>query len=195
VYFDPSNPSKVLYQPEQVPSQGWYRRGPPMFLSEGIDGITALYSGAAEQLGDPLLFGANLGKPGAFTDAFGLAQAGGTKAGFECFLEQAFYGNFVSEFGNLANPGIALFNRITNGSFGVCPTPTGAPAVMAAAPSYPGYPKPSPCTFNKMQNGLSQCAPDTNTYGRFNTAKTPYCLNSPIVPPITANPYPIPGLN
>jgi hypothetical protein len=164
-----------------------------MFLSEGIDGIFTLYAGAAAQLGDPLLFGANLGKPGAFTDPFGLAQAGGgTKQGFTCFLEQAFYGNFISEFGNLVNPPIALLNQILGLGFAACPVPTGAPAVMAAAPSYPGYPKPKPCTLNRMQNGVDQCAPDTNTYGGANTNKVPYCLNGPLTDGSLNNPYPVP---
>lgn len=29
--------------PEQIPPQGWYRRGYPMFLTEGIDGIATLH--------------------------------------------------------------------------------------------------------------------------------------------------------
>ncbi|KAH0044505.1 hypothetical protein KCU78_g379, partial [Aureobasidium melanogenum] len=56
----------VSYQPEQIPPQGWYRRGFPMFLSEGIDGIITFYSGIAEILGEPELFGANTGTPGDF---------------------------------------------------------------------------------------------------------------------------------
>jgi hypothetical protein len=168
-----------------------------MFLSEGIDGIVTLYQGAAELLGNEDLFGANVGSPGAFTGAFGLKQVatGGTKQGFLCFLEQAIYGNFVSEFSGLINPGIALVNQLFNGTSGICPTPTGAPAVMAAAPKYPGYPKPAPCTLNKMQNGVNQCAPDTNTYGRTNSAKQPYCLNNPVKAATSSNPIPIPILN
>ena len=49
-YFN-SSTGAVTYQPEQIPPQGWYRRGYPMFLSEGIDGIITLYTGAAATLG------------------------------------------------------------------------------------------------------------------------------------------------
>lgn len=37
-----------------------------MFLSEGIDGIITLLSGASVILGQPSLFGANTGTPGRF---------------------------------------------------------------------------------------------------------------------------------
>jgi hypothetical protein len=100
----------------------------------------------------------------------------------------------VSEFSTLVNPAIALLNEIEGEGFAACPTPTGAPEVMADAPSYPAYPKPSPCTLNRMQNGLDQCAPDTNTYGRTNAAKVPYCLNSPKAASAASNPYPVPGM-
>ena len=92
-YFSNSSGS-VTYMPEQIPPQGWYRRGYPMygffrvprsclerqmltpktfrFLSEGIDGIITLYTGAAATLGQPLLFGANTGTPGVRLSKFPL---------------------------------------------------------------------------------------------------------------------------
>jgi len=36
-YFNPDG--SVTYMPEQIPPQGWYRRGFAMNLAEGIDGI------------------------------------------------------------------------------------------------------------------------------------------------------------
>ncbi|KAF1831238.1 Cloroperoxidase, partial [Decorospora gaudefroyi] len=42
-----NNDGSVTYIPEQIPPQGWYRRAYPMFLSEGVDGIITLYTGAA----------------------------------------------------------------------------------------------------------------------------------------------------
>jgi hypothetical protein len=38
-YFN--SDGSVVYQPEQVPPQGWYRRGTPMFLSEVCALVTA----------------------------------------------------------------------------------------------------------------------------------------------------------
>lgn len=49
-YFN-SSTGTITYQPEQIPPQGWYRRGYPMFLNEGVDGIITLYTGAAATLG------------------------------------------------------------------------------------------------------------------------------------------------
>ena len=49
-YFN-SSTGTITYQPEQIPPQGWYRRGYPMFLSQGLGGIIALYTGAAATLG------------------------------------------------------------------------------------------------------------------------------------------------
>jgi hypothetical protein len=195
-----SDGTNVTYVPEQIPPQGWYRRGYPMFLSEGIDGINTLYTGAASILKDPLLFGANTGSPGAFTGAYGLSQFGGsgsfggtTRNGVACALQQGVYGNFISEFSNVLNSITGSLSAVTNvfGQFG-CPTPNGAPPAQAIAASYPGYPKPSPCTLNRHQNGLDQCAPDTNTYGAFNSQKVPFCLNSPKVGTVASNPYPVP---
>lgn len=190
----------VTYVPEQIPPQGWYRRGTPMFLSEGIDGIITLYTGAASILGQPLLFGANTGSGGSFTGSFGLAQFGGsgnyggtTRNGVACALLQFTYGNFISEFGNVLNAVTSALSPLLNafGAYG-CPTPTGAPPAEAIATTFPGYPKPSPCTLNRQQNGRDQCAPDTNTYGAFNSAKVPFCLNSPTVGTPAQNPYPVP---
>jgi hypothetical protein len=190
----------VTYVPEQIPPQGWYRRAYPMFLSEGIDGIITLYTGAASILKNPLLFGANFGTAGNFSGAFGLSQFGGTgsfggttRNGVACALQQAVYGNFISEFGNVLQSIQGAVNAVTAafGSFG-CPTPTGAPPAQAIATTFPQYPKPSPCTLNKQQNGLDQCAPGTNTYGAFNTKKVPLCLNSPKVGTVAGNPYPVP---
>ena len=198
-YFDPASNS-VKYQPEQIPPQGWYRRGYPMFLSEGVEGIITLYVGAAATLGQPQLFGANTGSPGAFTGAFSLSDFGGkgpyggtTVNGVACAIEGAVYGNFLTEFSGILNAGTAVASALAKpfGEFG-CPVPSGAPAVEATARTYPGYPKPQPCKLNKMQNGLDQCAPDTNTYGRFNTAKTPFCLNAPKVASPASNPLPVP---
>lgn len=41
-----------------------------MFLSEGVDRITTLYTGAAAKNGTSMLFRANTGIPDAFTGAF-----------------------------------------------------------------------------------------------------------------------------
>lgn len=194
-----SSNGTISYMPEQIPSQGWYRRGFPMTLGEGIDGILTLYTGAAAILGDPLLFGANTGQAGHFTGAFSLDQFGGpgsddgtTINGVACAIEESIYGNFVSEFSGILNVGTATINEFAApfAQFG-CPVPTGAPAVEADAPTYPGYPKPQPCKLNKMQNGLDQCAPDTNTYAEFNTAKVPFCLNNPTVAAPASNPFPV----
>lgn len=188
------------YVPEQIPPQGWYRRAYPMLLSEGIDGIITLYSGAAAQMGNPVLFGANTGSGGAFAGGYGLSDFGGkgtyggtTKKGVACAIQQAVYGNFISEFGNILNSIVSALNPVNSafGSFG-CPTPTGAPPSQAIATTFPGYPKPKPCTLNKMQNGVDQCAAGTNTYGDFNTNKVPFCLNSPKVGSAASNPYPVP---
>ena len=190
----------ITYMPEQIPPQGWYRRGYPMFLTEGIQGIITLYVGIAAQLGQPLLFGANTGSPGAFTGSFGLAQFGGsgnyggtTVKGVACALEGAVYGNFISEFSGILNAGTAALDALEV-PFGQyqCPVPTGAPPQEATAKTYPGYPKPQPCKLNKMQNGYSQCAPDTNTYSSFNTAKLPFCLNNPTTAAPGSNPLPVP---
>ena len=144
-YFNSSS-NTVQYQPEQIPAQGWYRRGYPMFLSEGIDAIITLYTGAAATLGEPLLFGANTGSPGAFTGAFSLSDFGGkgdyggtTVNGVACAIEASVYGNFVSEFSGILNAGTAALNALATpfGEFS-CPVPTGAPAVEADAPTYPG---------------------------------------------------------
>jgi len=131
----------------------------------------SLYSGAAAILGQPLLFGANTGTPGAFTGASGLSQPGTntTRNGVACAIEQGIYGNFISEFSSILNTATSTINTIT-GYFGQefgCPIPSSDSALAAANSGYPGYPKPSPCTLNKMQNGVNQCAPDTNTYGMF----------------------------
>lgn len=167
-----------------------------MFLSEGVAGIISLYSGAAIILEDPLLFGASTGSPGAFTGSFSLTSFGGTTVnGVACAIEQAIYGDFISEFSSILNTVSSTINAIA-GYFGEefgCPLPSGAPAFEAAASSYPGYPKPSPCTLNKMQNGYNQCAPDTNTYARFNTKQQPFCENSPVVASPLSNPLPAPG--
>lgn len=145
-YFNSSS-GAVQYQPEQIPPQGWYRRGYPMFLSEGIEGIIALYTGAAATLGQPMLFGANTGSPGAFTGAFSLSDFGGkgnhggtTVNGVACAIEASVYGNFISEFSGVLNAGVAAFNALAQpfGEF-QCPVPKGAPAVEATAPTYPGY--------------------------------------------------------
>jgi hypothetical protein len=209
----------VTYVPEQIPPQGWYRRAYPMFLSEGIDGtrylprnyffshadfdtigIITLYSGAAAILKDPILFGANTGTGDSFNGGFSLTDFGGqgsfggtTRNGVACALLQAVYGNFISEFGNILNTVVSAFNPVASvfGSYG-CPTPTGAPPAQAIATTFPGYPKPSPCTLNRQQNGLDQCAPDTNTYGAMNSNKVPFCLNSPTVGTVAGNPYPVP---
>ncbi|KAF2127760.1 hypothetical protein P153DRAFT_320228 [Dothidotthia symphoricarpi CBS 119687] len=184
----------VVYVPEQIPPQGWYRRGTPMFLSEGIDGIITLYTGAAAILKNPLLFGANTGTAGSFNGSFGLADFGGTtRNGVACQIEQAVYGNFISEFGNVLSTISSAFNTITAafGSFG-CPTPSGAPPSQAIATNYPGYPKPSPCKLNRMQNGFDQCAPGTNTYGATNSKKVPFCLKNPTTGTVAGNPYPVP---
>ena len=190
----------VQYVPEQIPSQGWYRRGYPMFLSEGVDGIISLITGASAILGQPLLFGANTGKAGAFTGSFDLAQFGGpgnyggtTVNGVACAIEGATYGSFISEFSAILNTATSLLSTVDAafGSFG-CPVPSGVPPQEATAPTYPGYPKPSPCTLNREQNGLDQCAPDTNTYGLFNSHSTPYCLNNPRVAAPLSNPFPVP---
>ncbi|KAG6994217.1 hypothetical protein G7Y79_00046g082680 [Physcia stellaris] len=190
----------ITYMPEQIPPQGWYRRGYPMFLTEGIQGIITLYAGAAAILGQPLLFGANTGTPGSFTGSFSLAQwagsgnyGGTTVKGVACALEGAVYGNFVSEFSNILNAGTAAVSalEVPFGQYG-CPVPTGAPPQEATAKTYPGYPKPQPCKLNKMQNGYSQCAPDTNTYASFNTPKVPFCLNNPVTAAPASNPLPVP---
>lgn len=190
----------LRYVPEQIPPQGWYRRAYPMLLSEGIDGIITLYSGAAAQMGNPILFGANTGSGGAFAGGYGLSDFGGkgtfggtTRKGVACAIQQAVYGNFVSEFGNVLNSIVGALSAINSafGSFG-CPTPTGAPPAQAITTTFPGYPKPSPCTLNRMQNGFDQCAAGTNTYGDFNTNKVPFCLNSPKVGTVASNPYPVP---
>lgn len=150
--------------------------------------------------GQPLLFGANTGTAGSFTGGFSLSQFGGsgsyggtTVKGVACAIEESVYGNFVSEFSAILNIGTSTLNAFETsfGQFG-CPVPSGAPAVEADAPTYPGYPKPQPCKLNAQQNGFAQCAPDTNTYGRFNTAKVPFCLNSPTVAAPAGNPYPVP---
>ncbi|THX10565.1 hypothetical protein D6D17_03852 [Aureobasidium pullulans] len=93
----------VSYQPEQIPPQGWYRRGFPMFLSEGIDGIITLYTGVAAILGQPDLFGANTGTAGDFNGQQSLASFAGsgnyggtTVNGTICALEGALYGDFVT---------------------------------------------------------------------------------------------------
>jgi hypothetical protein len=190
----------VLYVPEQIPPQGWYRRAYPMFLSEGIDGIITLYSGAAAILKNPVLFGANTGPGGSFAGGYSLSDFGGsgsfggtTRNGVACAILQATYGNFVSEFGNVLNLVASSLNSVTSvfGSFG-CPTPVGAPPAQAVTTTFPGYPKKSPCTLNRQQNGLNQCAPDTNTYGTMNSAKVPFCLNNPKVGTVAGNPYPVP---
>jgi hypothetical protein len=165
-----------------------------MLLSEGIDGIISLYTGAASILQDPLLFGANTGSPNSFTGARGLNSFGGTsRKGVACALQQAVYGNFVSQFSNLLNTVVNSLGLVTDqfGSFG-CPTPTGAPPAQAIATDFPAYPKPSPCTLNRQQNGLDQCAPATNTYGAFNADKVPFCLNNPKRGTVAGNPKPVP---
>lgn len=139
---------------------------------------------------------------GAFTGSFSLSQFGGsgsyggtTLKGVACAIEEAIYGNFISEFSGIINIGASTISSISSAfaQYG-CPVPSGSPAVEADAPTYPGYPKPQPCTLNKQQNGLDQCAPDTNTYARFNTPKTPYCLNNPTIASPASNPFPVPGL-
>jgi hypothetical protein len=190
----------VSYVPEQIPPQGWYRRAYPMFLSEGIDGIITLYTGAASILKNPILFGANTGSPGSFAGGYGLSDFGGpgsfggtTRNGVACAILQATYGNFISEFSNILNSVTGALGSVTSafGSFG-CPTPSGAPPAQAIATSFPGYPKKSPCTLNRQQNGLEQCAPGTNTYAAMNSAKVPFCLNNPKVGTAAGNPYPVP---
>ena len=48
-YFN-SSTGTVTYQPEQIPPQGLYQHGYPMFLAEAIDSIITLYTGAAATL-------------------------------------------------------------------------------------------------------------------------------------------------
>jgi hypothetical protein len=191
----------VSYQPEQIPPQGWYRRGFPMFLSEGIDGIITMYSGIAEILGEPELFGANTGTAGDFNGQTSLSSFGGngnyggtTVNGTICALEETLYANFVNEFSNVLSTAVGALNTVTSvfGSYG-CPVPSGAPAAQADT-TFPGYPKPSPCTLNRMENGLDQCSPDTNTYDRFNSKSVPFCLNSPSKVAASSNPLPAPGM-
>ncbi|KAL8685720.1 MAG: hypothetical protein Q9218_007584 [Villophora microphyllina] len=196
-----SSNGAITYIPEQIPPQGWYRRGYPMFLTEGIQAIITLYAGAAAILGQPLLFGANTGTPGSFTGAFSLSQFSGsgnnppTVKGVACAIEGALYGNFISEFSAILNAG-ATASQFEQpfGEFG-CPVPSGAPPQEATAKTYPGYPKPQPCKLNKMQNGYGQCAPDTNTYAGFNTGKVPFCLNNPTTAAPGSNPLPVPLVN
>lgn len=166
-----------------------------------MPGIITLYSGAATILGEPQLFGANTGTPNSFTGAYGLSDFGGsgnyggtTVKGVACALEQATYADFISEFSNILNTATAVINTLSNGfltEYG-CPVPSGASAEAAAPTGYAQYPSPSPCTLNKMQLSVDQCAPDTNTYGRMNSAKVPFCLNSPEVASPLANPLPVP---
>lgn len=192
----------VSYQPEQIPPQGWYRRGFPMFLSEGIDGIITLYSGAATILGQPNLFGFNTGTAGDFNGQQSLSSFGGsgnyggtTVNGTICALYSALYADFVSEFSSVLNLAQGALDTVTAPVFGKygCPVPSGAPAAEAETAA-PGYPKPSPCKLNRMQNGVDQCSPDTNTYDLFNSKSVPYCLNSPVKAAAVANPLPVPGM-
>ncbi|KAK6001632.1 hypothetical protein QM012_002122 [Aureobasidium pullulans] len=191
----------VSYQPEQIPPQGWYRRGFPMFLSEGVDGIITFYSGIAEILGQPELFGANTGTAGDFNGQASLSSYGGngnyggtTVNGTICALEETLYANFINEFSNVLSTAVGALDTVTSifGQYG-CPVPSGAPAAQADT-TFPGYPKPSPCTLNRMENGLDQCSPDTNTYDRFNSKSVPFCLNSPVKVAASSNPLPVPGL-
>ncbi|KAI4724524.1 Cloroperoxidase [Aureobasidium sp. EXF-10728] len=191
----------VSYQPEQIPPQGWYRRGFPMFLSEGVDGIITMYSGIAEILGEPDLFGFNTGTAGDFNGQMSLSSYGGngnyggtTVNGTICALEETLYANFVNEFNNVLSTAVGALSTVTSifGNYG-CPVPSGAPAAEADTTA-PGYPKPSPCTLNRMENGLDQCSPDTNTYDRFNSKSIPFCLNSPSKAAAISNPLPVPGM-
>ncbi|KEQ73138.1 Cloroperoxidase, partial [Aureobasidium namibiae CBS 147.97] len=86
----------VSYQPEQIPPQGWYRRGFPMFLSEGIDGIITMYTGIAEILGEPELYG------------------GTTVNGTICALEGTLYANFVNEFSSILSTAVGALNTVTS---------------------------------------------------------------------------------
>ncbi|CAD0096303.1 unnamed protein product [Aureobasidium vineae] len=190
----------VSYQPEQIPPQGWYRRGFPMFLSEGVDGIITMYSGIAEILGEPELFGFNTGTAGDFNGQMSLSSYGGsgnyggtTVNGTICALEETLYANFVNEFNSVLSTAVGALGTVTSifGNYG-CPVPSGAPAAQADTTA-PGYPKPSPCTLNRMENGLDQCSPDTNTYDRFNSKSVPFCLNSPSKVAASSNPLPAPG--
>jgi hypothetical protein len=195
-----SDGSFKAYVPEQIPPQGWYRRAYPMLLSEGIDGIVTLYTGAAAQLKNPLLFGANTGSGGAFAGGYGLSQFSGTgsfggtaRKGVACAIQQAVYGNFISEFGNLLNIIAGALNAVTAafGSFS-CPTPSGASPSQAITTTFPGYPEPRPCTLNRQQNSFDQCVAGTNTYGATNSQKVPFCLNNPKTGTVASNPYPVP---
>lgn len=233
-YFNPDG--SVTYMPEQIPPQGWYRRGFPMFLDEGecpcffipapllpcsgapvllkiehihnnsltrsrsgIDGIISLYTGAAEILLDPLLFGANLGTPNSFTGTYGLTDFSGTSTptiqGVGCAIEGSTYALFISEFSSILNTATTVLNTAA-AAFGTelgCPVPSGTVPAEADAPTgLAQYPSPSPCTLNKMQLGYDQCAPDTNTYGRFNNKSVPFCLNSPSPSGLASNPMPVP---
>lgn len=172
-----------------------------MFLSEGIDGIITFYSGIAEILGEPELFGANTGTPGDFNGLESLSSYGGsgnyggtTVNGTICALEETLYANFINEFSSILSTAVSALNTVTSifGQYG-CPVPSGAPAAQADT-TFPGYPKPSPCTLNRMENGLDQCSPDTNTYDRFNSKSVPFCLNSPAKAPASSNPLPVPGI-
>ena len=153
--------------------------------------------------GDSLIFGANSGSPGAFTGGFSLSQFGGsgsydgtTVNGVSCAIEDAVYGNLVSEYSVILNIGTSTLNGIETpfAQFG-CPVPTGSPAVEADAPTYPGYPKPQPCKLDPQQNGVAQCAPATNTHDRFNSESVPFCLNSPNVAAPASNPHSEPILD
>jgi hypothetical protein len=199
VYFNANG--TVSYQPEQIPPQGWYRRGFPMFLSEGIDGIITMYSGIAEILGEPELFGANTGTAGDFNGQTSLSSFAGsgnyggtTVNGTICALEETLYANFVNEFSSVLSTAVGALNTVTS-VFGVyeCPVPSGSPAAEADT-TFPGYPKSSPCSLNRMENGVDQCSPDTNTYDRFNSKSVPFCLNSPSKVAASSNPLPVPGM-
>ena len=143
-----SSSGSISYMPEQIPSQGWYRRGYPMFLTEGVQGIITLYVGTAIKLGQPQLFGANTGSPGSFTGGFSLSDwagsgnyGGTTVKGVACALEGAVYGNFISEFSAILNAGqqSAALSALEQPfkQYG-CPVPSGAPPQEATAKTYPG---------------------------------------------------------
>lgn len=161
----------ITYVPERIPPQGWYRRGVPMTLVEMLAGILAVYATPY-----PVAFGGNAGSTDAFVPGPGVLNADAN--GIGCFLYNALYADFFSEFqGILSGLGLILgdilglldpalnafspFGCAYNVPFDASPNAYGgAKAYLRNMSALPGAPVKQAC-----QSPGPECVRDTNHYG------------------------------
>lgn len=163
----------IVYIPERIPEQGWYRRSTPLTITEGLVGFVTLLSAHT------YLLGANAGSTDRFipgpdpppTSVEGVNGLG-------CFLYNAIYANSFSQTFNIIKIGLNGLNLLLGvvdpnlrDFFGCTPNIPDQtdPNAYGGVPKYlndtsvsPGSPQGYPCTNGNAGSG--QCLANTNTY-------------------------------